>query len=501
MKKLFLIFAFCLLPFALPAADLFDKETPVIDGIKVLEASDTFAEIFEKLDSANFGGKDIRAAIESLETLGKGLHIAATDHRIVIVKGDQIIGNWARPVDRDWQGFGQVTTALLLKMREADAGLRRQSQSTLYSMSVSAMTSALDAGGRFVASRAEDSRVLTSAGLQGKRDNRGYWRVTGVFKGSQADVAGINDSDLIIGINGVDVAQMSDAELAAALAGFNSGTLKLKVASPSGTKDLSLRRATIVMADADIIARREVPDEKREIFVLEIIINNVSENSVEIVNQALASYKNPNGIILDLRTAGGGDERAAAKLAGLFLGQVPVMRIDEGNGEEVEVIPGGDSVTDAPMIILVSGSTQGAAEGVAAALYENRRGVLIGTPTAGFARLVTRIELTNGGVIELGNRSIKSGQGMKIDGRGIFPLVCLSNIRNKSQQDAFFINAVNGDFNLKDFNKDDSADPAAIRKGCPEIKSGSDEDAMAAAIAMKFLTDKTAYARMTANDE
>jgi len=507
MRRFFLIFAFCLLssafcflPSYLSANGLFEKDTPVVDGIRVLDSSDTFAEIFEKLDEANFGGKDIRVAIESLESLGKGLRIAATDHRIVIVKGDQIIGNWSRPVDRDWRGFGQVTTALLLKMREVDSGLRRQSQSALYSMSFAAITKALDTNGRFVASRVDDNRVLTSAGLQGRRDNRGYWRITGVFKGSQADSAGINDGDLLIGINGADVAQMSDAELTAALAGFNSGTIKLKVASPSGTKDLSLRRATIVMADADIIARREVPYEKEEIFVLEIIINNVSENSVEIVNQALARYKDPNGIILDLRTAGGGDERAAAKLAGLFLGQVPIMRIDEGNGDEVEVIPGGDAVTDAPVVILVSKSTQGAAEGIAAALYENSRGVLVGTPTAGFARLVTKIELTGGGVIELGNRSIKSGRGMQIDGRGVFPLVCLSNIRNKAQQEAFFINATNGDFRMKDFNKDETLDAAAIRKGCPAIRSGADEDAMAMAIALKFLTDKRAYAKLTTNN-
>ena len=507
MKKLLLLFSitisFQLSAFSSFAADLFDQENPIIDGIKVFESSDTFAEIFEKLNDVNFGGKDIRVALESFETLAPKVKIAATDSRVVIVRGDQIIGNWARPADGDWRGFGQIVTALLLKIREGDAGLRRQPQGMLYSMAVGAMTKALDAGGRFVASRADDNRVLTSAGLQGSRDNRGYWRVTGVFKGSQADAGGINDGDTIIGINGADVAQMSDAELAAALAGFNSGTIKLKIASPSGTKDLSLRRASIVMADADIIVRREESpstqvadgksDEKQEIIVLEIIINDISENSVEIVNQALARYKNPNGIILDLRTAGGGDERAAAKLAGLFLGRTPVMRIDEGGGEEVEVIPGGDAATDAPIVVLVSGSTHGAAEGIAAALHENGRGILAGTPTAGFARLITKIELTGGGVIELGNRSIKSGKGRKIDGRGVFPVVCLSNIRNSSQQEAFFINAINGDFNPKDFNRDDSADAAAIRRGCPAIKSGADEDAVAGAVAMKFLTDKKAY--------
>ena len=136
---------------------------------------------------------------------------------------------------------------------------------------------------------------------------------------------------------------------------------------------------------------------------------------------------------------------------------------------------------------------------VALTFNENARGALVGMPTAGKARLVTRIDLTGGGTIELGNRRIKSGRGMEIDGRGVFPLVCLSNIRNGVQQDAFLTNVINGDFNAKDFNSDSSVGSDAIRRGCPAIKSGADEDAVAAAIAMKILTDKPTYQKLMEN--
>ncbi|MCL1891795.1 MAG: S41 family peptidase [Alphaproteobacteria bacterium] len=498
MKKLFLFLSLFVLPtsyFLLPtchAADLFDQETPVIDGMKVFEASDTFAEIFEKLDRAKFGGKDIRAALESLETLAPKVKIAVTDSRVVLVRGDDILGTWPRPEPKDWYGFGQIATAILVKMRTGEPALAAHPQSTIVSIAVAAMTYALDTNGRYVAAGRDNSRVLTSAGLEGSRDTRGYWRVTGIIKGSQADIAGINDGDLIVGMNGLDVAQMSDADLNAEFAGFNSGTIKLKVASPSGTKTVVLRRATVVMADADIVFRAQDP-ERRKTNILEIIVYNISEDAVKIVNEALATYKNTSGIILDLRVARGGDERAAAKLGGLFLGPRPVMRIQENGGEEVEVIPGGASVTGVPVVVLVSNETQGAAEAIAMAFHEERRGALVGTPTAGFARLITKIELSTGGIIELGNRSIKSGRGMKLDGRGVFPLVCLSNIRSQSQQSAFFINVINGDFNAKDFNANARLDAAAARKGCPIIKSGEDEDLLATAVAMKILTDGRLY--------
>lgn len=498
MKKLFLIFAFCIMPFAVPAAQLVEQETDVQDEIRVNQSSAFFAEVFQKLSDVNFAGKDMRVALESLETLSPKVKIALTDNRVIIIRDDEIIGNWPRPADGDWQGFGEITTALLLKIRESDQGLVKQPQGVIYSMAVAAITHSLDANGNYVATIADDNKVLTSAGLDGKRDSKGNWRVTGVIKGSQADSAGINDGDLIIGINGAEVKKLSDSQLAAAFAGFNSGTLKLKVATPTGTNNVVLRRASVVLTDADIVFRGK-NEKNKDISVLEIIIYNISENSVAIVNQALAKYADANGIILDLRTARGGDERAATKLAGLFLGGVPVMRIDDGSGEEMEVVPGGDAVTNAPIVVLISGQTQGAAEAVALAFNENARGALVGMPTAGKARLVTRIDLTGGGTIQLGNRRIKSGRGIDIDGRGAFPLVCLSNIRNGVQQDAFLSNVINGDFKAKDFNSDSSVGSDAIRRGCPAIKSGADEDIVAAAIAMKILTDNPTYQRLMEN--
>jgi C-terminal processing protease CtpA/Prc len=269
------------------------------------------------------------------------------------------------------------------------------------------------------------------------------------------------------------------------ISGFNSGTLKISLLTPDGAKNVVLRRASIVLADADIVNRANAG-------ILEIIIHKVSDNSVAIVNEALMQY-NPSSIILDIRGASGDDEVAAAKLSGLFLGAVPVMRIIETAVDEVEVVPGGRAITTVPMVVLVSDTTRGTAEAIAASFYENKRGVLVGTPTAGSARTATRIDLQNGGALELLNKSLKTGLGNQIDGRGVFPIVCLSNIRSQSQQDAFFINIVNGEFDARDFNNMPEISADVIRKGCPIITSGRDEDAIAAAVAVKILMDDKVY--------
>lgn len=486
----------------LNAAELFDPKETMRDGLNIIQVSDAFADIYEKLNGMKWGGKNINVAIESLENIDKNAHIAAMDERVVLVWKDSIVGNWPRPKPGDWNGFGEITTALVLKLREYVPSLHKLSESGVYEAAVGALMRGIDESGRYIHSKAaeimEDGRLLTSAGLEGAQDERGNFRVSGVYKGGLADDQGIKEGDLITEINGTAVAAMTPGEVAGALSGFNSGTLKMNVLNPSGARPVILRRATIIIADADIIWKDTVGVERDadKTGILEIVITKVSDNSAAIINEALIKYAAAAaGIVLDLRAAGGDDERAAAKIAGLFMGRVPVLRSVETASSEIEITPGGTAVLPSgiPIVVLVSIGTHGTAEALSAAFYEQGRGLLVGTPTAGRARLATRLDLKSGGQLEVMNRLVKTGAGRIIDGRGVFPIVCLSNIRNSEQQSAFFVNVINGDFGGRDFNREPDVNQASVRKGCPPIKSGADEDAIAAAVSAKVLTDARVY--------
>ena len=491
--KIFFMLAFFVGMTPCFADGLFFADEAIQDGLPVIEMSKNFADVYEKLNDVKWGGKNLNVAIESIEGLSKDAHIAATDERVVLVWGDRIIANFPRPSANDWNAFGEITTALVLKMRANDAYIKSLTENQIYQFVIDGIMRGLDENGRYIFSKAaqitEDGRLLTSVGMEGVRDERGNFRVDGVFKGAPADTAGISSGDLIVQINGKLVRDMSDAELASVISGFNSGTAKIKILSPRGSKDVVLRRATIVVADADIIHRANQGDGG----ILEIVVHKVTDGAVDIIKKALNTYENIDGIILDMRASSGDDVRAGAKLAGMFIGDAPVMRIVETAMDEVEVVPNTTAITDAPVVVLMSDQTRGTAEAIAAAFYENNRGVLVGTPTSGNARIATTIDLDNGGALELLNKSIKSGQGTVIDGRGVFPIVCLSNIRSSQQQNAFFLNVINGDFNARDFNKEPDTDVNAIRRGCPTIASGADEDALSMAVAVKILTDKKVY--------
>ena len=483
-----------LFPGLVVAADSLFQDSQVIDGIEVAKVSDVFADIYEKLDGVNWAGKNINVAIENLESLNPQAHIAATGERVVLVWGDELIANYPYPSEKNWQEYGQITTALIMQMREHDSRLRSLRDVELYDVVVNALLSGVDENGSYIYSKDminnADTKILTSIGFDGGRDERGIFRVTGVFKDSPADMAGIHEGDIISEINGQRVSKMTDSDISAVLSGYNSGTSKLKLLTPTGNKNVTLRRATVVLADADIIYRG-LDDNNGGI--LEIIVHKISDGAVDIINEALAKHSNATGIILDLRTSIGDNEKAAAKLAGLFIGQKPVMRIAETAFDELEVVPGGEAITEAPVVVLISDTTRGTSEAVAAAFYENDRGVLIGTPTAGHSRIASLIDLKNGGVLELFNKSVKTGSGKVLDGRGVFPLVCLSNIRNETQQEVFFLNIMNGEFNAHDYNKDTKVNVKSLRKACPKITSGTDEDNVAMAVSVKVLTDKQIY--------
>ncbi len=482
------------------ADSLFFEDEPIQSGINVFNMSRGFAEIYEKLASVSWGGKNINVAIEGLENLNQNAHIAATDERVVLVWGDTIVGNYPAPESRDWNAFGEITTALVLKMRERDASMAAASEADIYRAVVDSLMRGIDENGRYIFADdltvVNDGRILTSVGIEGARDERGNFRVLGVYKGSPADSAGIHDGDLIGEINGTLVSEISDSALASMMSGFNSGTVKMTLLTPSGQRRVVVRRATIVIADADVVFMDDANG-----GILDIIVNKISNSAVSIISEALKKHPDVSGVILDLRAADGADERAAAKLAGLFVGQKSIMRIIENSRDEIEVVPADYAVTDAHVVVVVSNMTRGTAEAVAATFYENGRGVLIGTPTSGNARIASTLTLSNGGALELLNKSIKTGQGRRIDGRGIFPVVCLSNIRTGAQQSAFFVNVINGDFRWHDYNGDTSVSAESVRRGCPTITNGEDEDLLAMSVAVQILTDPKVYSRLLNYEE
>ena len=75
IKKLLVFMTVALGVMPCRADSLFFEDEPVQDGLNVFDVSKNFAEIYEKLDDVNWGGKSLNVAIESLENLNKSAHL------------------------------------------------------------------------------------------------------------------------------------------------------------------------------------------------------------------------------------------------------------------------------------------------------------------------------------------------------------------------------------------------------------------------------------------
>ena len=109
-------------------------------------------------------------------------------------------------------------------------------------------------------------------------------------------------------------------------------------------------------------------------------------------------------LILDLRGNRGGLVMEGAKVADLFLDEGRMIGLLKGRAARrskryAAVHP--QEWPDLPLVVLVDGRTASAAELIASSLQDNRRAVLVGTPTFGKGMAQTAFVLDGGFVLEL----------------------------------------------------------------------------------------------------
>lgn len=90
------------------------------------------------------------------------------------------------------------------------------------------------------------------------------------------------------------------------------------------------------------------------------------------------------GIILDLRTNGGGSLSDAIEMSGLFIPQGPIVQV-ETSGSAPQVLEDKDAAVqfDGPLVVMVNSFSASASEIVAAAMQDYKRAVILGSPTYG----------------------------------------------------------------------------------------------------------------------
>jgi len=169
--------------------------------------------------------------------------------------------------------------------------------------------------------------------------------------------------------------------------------------------------------------------QQREVELAELLPNNIGYIKVNglyagsgrsLVTRIRAwSETNRDGIILDLRGAGGSDDAAVAQTAGLFCqsGQF-LFAYRDHHHQDLQVYKAQENqIIDIPIMVLIDRRTTGAAETLAAALNGSARSsLLIGEHTAGDFNLRDSLIISSQ-IVYMTTRVLDTADGIRYNGQ------------------------------------------------------------------------------------
>jgi carboxyl-terminal processing protease len=252
----------------------------------------------------------------------------------------------------------------------------------------------------------------------------GWGTVVAVIPGSPAEKAHIEDGDLIESIAGQPTGEMSVAMIRLLLEGKpgTNVTFQLVRRMKPEPEDMTLTRAAVTPP-----ALFQQQYENSSILYLKPVV--LTRDRVdEIVARLREMPKSGNHkVLLDLRDVAEGDAQQGIRLANAFLQSGTIATL-QGQTVPAQTFSADNSkfVTSAPLVVLVNHGTAGAAELVAGAILDDKRGDVVGDRTFGEGGEQKTFTLPDGSALLLTVAKYQSPSGKKIEDDAVTPNVAVS---------------------------------------------------------------------------
>jgi carboxyl-terminal processing protease len=224
----------------------------------------------------------------------------------------------------------------------------------------------------------------------------GAVKVIAPTRDTPADRAGIKAGDFITHIDGRLFYGGTLDEAVEQMRGQPGTNVRLTIVRPGRDRPFDV---TITRAIIDIpAARSEVRNNVGIITVTTFNRNTTEAVAAEIQKVQRQAGNSLTGFVIDLRSNPGGLLDQAIGLSDLFLerGEIVSQRGRRRNDIERYHARPGDITNGLPIVILVDAGTASAAEIVAAAVQDHRRGIVMGERTFGKGSVQTLIPLGRG---------------------------------------------------------------------------------------------------------
>jgi len=206
--------------------------------------------------------------------------------------------------------------------------------------------------------------------------------ISDISNGFPAQRADIRQGDQLVKINDIDLSGKTNDQVSQLLKGSKGAAVKLLIKRDNEAPvEKNLIRDEIKQPNV-------VYSGMVEGNMGYIKLNKFLENSAEEVTNALVNIKknNPNGVILDLRSNGGGILQEAVKIVNLFVPKDVTVVSQKGKIKEKNFTYSTVNTPvepTLPLVVLVNGRSASASEIVAGALQDLDRAIIIGQRSYG----------------------------------------------------------------------------------------------------------------------
>ncbi len=241
------------------------------------------------------------------------------------------------------------------------------------------------------------------------------------IEGSPAERAGVKPGDRIIAIDGWLTRGQSLERVVRKMRGAPGTTVRvtLQRVGVDATIDVVLTRAKI---HVDSVTATRLAGNVAYVRVKQFQRGTHDEFVRAMATLRAASDAPLGGVVLDLRTNPGGLVNEAAAIADELLdqGTIYTTRARGRVMEEVRSHSGG-AASKLPLAVIVNEYTASAAELVAGAVQDQKRGVIVGTTTFGKGSVQSIVELPDGAGLKLTTMLYFTPHGRSIQAQGIVP--------------------------------------------------------------------------------
>lgn len=235
---------------------------------------------------------------------------------------------------------------------------------------------------------------------------------------SPAEKAGLKAGDHIIKVDDTLTARVGLSETVRLIKGRPGTAVKLLIGREGEPTPLEV---TVTRAVIDV---RSVDYKMLPGRVGYLRISTFNETTADLTKKALEALRKGGmrGLLLDLRNNAGGGLEVCIQVAGLFVGNGPVVYIEErGQPRQARSAVEDTHRFELPLVVLINQGSASAAEILAGAIQDAGVGTLVGATTFGKALVQTVIPLRDGSALALTTARYLTPKLRDIEQQGIKP--------------------------------------------------------------------------------